>query len=324
MDAERIEERVTRRIEEVVAENEHVEVIRSTTRTGVSFVYVDLKEGITETGEIFDDIAIKLDAIGDLPDGAGPVQFIKDFGSTAALMLTVASPRVDEVQVSIRADQVREAIERLREDTPRGERVALVYNFPSSISSGSTVRPALLYLEQAQRDGVFRDARLLQGPQFIGVDGVSELGDSAIVAHVRRFVEERLRVSEFHPDAWAPVVIRDPADTRARLLAVAGDKYSYRELDDFTELMKRAFQTVDQVSKVELAGVLEEQVTLSFSQERVASYGVPLGTLRETLRARNTAISGGLMEADGRTVALNPSGEFRARSVSRSVPSGTP
>ena len=311
MDAERIEERVSRRIEEVVAENKHVDVIRSTTRTGVSFVYVDLKEGITETGEIFDDIAIKLDAIDDLPEGAGPIQFIKDFGSTAALMLTVASPRLDEVQVSLRADQLRGAIERLRAGTAPGRRATLVYNFPPSISSASTVRPALLYLAQAEQDGVFRDARLLQGPQFVGVDGVTELNDSAIVAHVRRFVEERLRVSEFHPDAWSPAVIRDPADTRARLLAVAGDKYSYRELDDFTDLMKRTFQTVDQVSKVELAGVLDEQVTLSFSQERVASYGVPLGQLRDILKARNTALTGGLIEADGRTVALNPSGEFR-------------
>ncbi|HEY7481246.1 MAG TPA: efflux RND transporter permease subunit, partial [Gemmatimonadales bacterium] len=137
MDAERIEERVTRRIEEVVAENQNVDVIRSTTRTGVSFVYVDLKEGIPETGEIFDDIAIKLDAIDDLPDGAGPIQFIKDFGSTAALMLTVASPRLDEVQVSLRAEQVQGAIERLRAEAAPGSRATLVYNFPPSISAAS-------------------------------------------------------------------------------------------------------------------------------------------------------------------------------------------
>jgi len=40
MDAERIEERVTRRVEEVVAENSHVDAIRSTSRTGVSYVFV--------------------------------------------------------------------------------------------------------------------------------------------------------------------------------------------------------------------------------------------------------------------------------------------
>ena len=43
---------------------------------------------------------------------------------------------------------------------------------------------------------------------------------------------ERLRASEFHPDAWPAVVIRDPAEAAARLAAAAGDKYTYRALDD--------------------------------------------------------------------------------------------
>jgi multidrug efflux pump len=311
MDAERVEERVTRRIEEVVAQNENVDVVRSTTRTGVSYVFIDLKEGTKGTGEIFDDIGLKLSGIHDLPDGAGPIQYIKDFGSTAALMLTVASPRIDEVQVSLRAGELRAAIERLRGGAARGNRASLVYNFPASISAASTVRVAQLYLGQAVADGVFRDARLLTGPTFVGVDGITDHPDSALVRHVRRFVEERLRLSEFHPDAWPPLVVRDPARTRDGLLAIAGDKYSYKELDDFTDLMKRTFQTVKQVSKVDRSGVLDEQVTLSFSQERIASYGVPMGKLQDLLRARNTALTGGLIEVGGRTVGLNPTGEFK-------------
>jgi len=311
MDAQRIEDRVTRRIEAVVSENKNVETVRSVSRTNVSYVYVELKEGMTETSEIFDDIALRLQGIRDLPEGAGPIQFIKDFGSTAALMLTVASPRLEEVQVSLRAEQVRAAIERLRAGAPAGKRVTVVYNFPPSMSAQSALRPARLYLAQAEQDGILRDARLLEGPQFVGVDGITELGDSAILAHLRGFVQARLRVAEFHPDAWQPAIVRDPAATRTSLLAVAGDKYSYQELEQYTDLMKRTFQTIPQVTKVDRAGVLDEQVTLSFSQERLASYGITLGRLRDVLRARNTALSGGLMEVGDRTVALNPSGEFR-------------
>jgi multidrug efflux pump subunit AcrB len=309
MDAARIEDRVTRRIEEVVAENSNVDVVRSTTRTGVSYVYVDLKEGTTGTGEIFDDIALKLNAINDLPEGAGPIQFIKDFGSTAALTLTVASPPLNEVQVSLRAEQVRAAIEQLRSGT-RAPRATVVYNFPPSVSITTVSRVARLYLSQAVQDGVFRDARLLEGPQFIGVDGVTDLNDAAVLSHLQHFILERLRVSEFHPDAWPAAIIHDPADTRAKLLAVAGDKYTYREMDDLTELMKRTFQTVKQVSKVDRFGVLGEQVTLSFSQERIASYGVQMGRLQDILKSRNTALAGGRVEVEGRNVALNPTGEF--------------
>ena len=52
-------------------------------------------------------------------------------------------------------------------------------------------------------------------------------------------------------------------------------------------------------------------MTLSFSQERLASYGITLGRLRDVLQARNTALGGGQMEVGDRTVTLEPSGEFR-------------
>ncbi len=311
MDAQRIEDRVSRRIEAVVSENKNVETVRSVSRTNVSYVYVELKEGMTETSEVFDDIALRLQGIRDLPEGAGPIQFIKDFGSTAALMLTVASPRLEEVQVSLRAEQVRAAIERVRAGAPAGNRVTVVYNFPPSMSAQSAVRPAQLYLAQAEQDGILRDARLLEGQQFVGVDGISDRPDSAILAHLHGFIQARLRVAEFHPDAWRPAIVRDPATTRTSLLAVAGDKYSYQELEQYTDLLKRTFQTIPQVTKVDRAGVLDEQVTLSFSQERLASYGITLARLREVLRARNATLGGGLMEVGDRTVALNPSGEFR-------------
>ena len=94
--AEKIEELVTRRIEEKIGENVKVDKIESNTRTGVTAVYITLVEGVGDTGKEFDDIKLKLDTITDLPQGAGPINFIKDFGDTAALMLTVASPRASD------------------------------------------------------------------------------------------------------------------------------------------------------------------------------------------------------------------------------------
>ena len=64
-------------------------------------VIITLVEGLADTGKEFDDIKLKLDTIRDLPDGAGPINFIKDFGDTAALMLTVASPKVDDAEIAL-------------------------------------------------------------------------------------------------------------------------------------------------------------------------------------------------------------------------------
>ena len=114
--AEKIEQLVTRKIEEKVAQNANVEKIRSISRTNISVVYVDLDENFpgSQIGKEFDDIALKLDSIKDLPDGAGPIQFIKDFGDTSALMLTVASPKVSEAEIDVRAKEVGDAIARYR------------------------------------------------------------------------------------------------------------------------------------------------------------------------------------------------------------------
>src|SRR6185503_14662086 len=115
VETEKVEQLVTRRLEEAIAQNVQVEKIESTTHVGAAFVWVTLLETAKDRGKEFDDIKMKLDAIGDLPEGAGPIHWIKDFGDTSALMLTVASPKENEVHLSLRARALRQALERVRE-----------------------------------------------------------------------------------------------------------------------------------------------------------------------------------------------------------------
>src|SRR5262249_17604653 len=234
--AERIEELVTRKIEGKVAENVKVDKIESNTRTGMTAVYITLVEGLPETGKEFDDIKLKLDSINDLPEGAGPITFVKDFGDTAALMLTVASPRAGEVEVSARAQTVQRAIEQARATAGSGApRVSLIQGLPESIPFDRALHPVRIFADASAADGVLRDVRIVAGPGFVGIDAATEADDAAIRAYLGRFLEERLRTAEFHPDSWPAVVIHDPSETRARMLDTAGDKYSYRQLDDYTD-----------------------------------------------------------------------------------------
>ncbi len=311
VDATRVEELVTRRLEETIAENVKVKEITSTTRLGVTFVTVTLKDETPDPAKEFDDIKLRLDGIKDLPQGAQPVEFIRDFGATAALMLTVASPRASETAIAIRARAVADSIRRLRAGTREpGGRAALVYNGPAS-EAQETLRPVVdLFLATAVRDGVFRDARILWGPGFLGVDGVTTQSDSALLAYAQGFTERTLHAAEFHPDAWPGVVVRDPAATEARFAERAGEKYSYRELDEYTDLIRRTLQSIPVVTKVSRKGLLDEQVLLTFSQERLASYGLGTARLKDVLSARNIPAAAGTMEVQGKTVAVAATGEF--------------
>ena len=312
VDAEKVELLVTRRLEETIAENVTIKEVTSTSRLGVAYVWVTLKDEVDDPAKEFDDIKLRLDGIRDLPDGAGPVNFVRDFGATAALMLTVASPKVGDVFLSIRAAAIADSIRRVRtpgESAP--DRASLVYLIPAAFTRASVGRAVDLFLAAATADGTFRGGRILFGPGFVGVDGDTPLDDDALLAYARGFVDRTLRASEIHPDAWPPVVIRDPRDTKARLAAVAADKYTYQDLDGYTDLIRRTLQTIPIVTKVTRNGLLDEQVLLAFSQERLASYGVQVGRLKDAISARNIPVAGGSVEIQGKTLAISPTGEFR-------------
>src|SRR6185436_1638062 len=101
---------------------------------------------------------------------------------------------------------------------------------------------------------------------FVGVDAISDKDDDTLREYVQRFIQDQLRASEFHPDSWPTLVIREPGDAYARLAAAAGDKYTYRELDDYTDLISRTLKTLPIVSKITRSGLLDERVFLEYSQ----------------------------------------------------------
>jgi multidrug efflux pump subunit AcrB len=313
--AQKVEELVTQKVEERVAENLRVEKLTSVSRSGVSVVLIELHEKVVDSGKEFDDIQLKLDDIQDLPEGAGPIRFLKDYGATAALMLTVASPEASDIEVSLRAHQIRQAIERVRAQAPSGAqmapRVTIAVSLPEAMGPEGVERRLAYLARYMTEQGFARDIRPLAGPGFAGLDAAMDHDDAAILAFLQAFVEERLHTGELHPDVWPAALIRDPADTETRLAAVAGDRYSYRQLDDFTDLIKKTLQTLPQVSKVDRYGVLEERVFLEYSQERLASYGLQLTALDRLLKAHNTLLPGGRLEVGDKRITIDPTTEFK-------------
>ena len=310
VDAERIEQLVTRRIEERIAENARVSLIESTTRGSVAIVVLKLDERTDDTAKEFADIAQRLASLRDLPDGAGPIEFMKDFGDTAALLLTVASPKVGEVELSLRAAAIRSAIESVRATAPAGRRVSLVAAFPPNIDGAMPARQRNVIMALARARALGSDLRPFDGPGFVGFDLAPSGDGRSLVDAINALVNDRLVGADLHPDVWPVMLVEAPADTQARLSEVAGDKYSYRELDEFTDTIKRTLQNVPQVAKITRFGVLPEQIYLEYGQSRVAASSLRPATLVQALAARNSATTGGLIGVEGRGLLINPAGEF--------------
>ena len=112
--ADKVEQLVTRKVEQAVTGNSKVDRVESTTQDNISVVQVRLLDNIKNTQQEFQDIGQRLNQVTDLPDGAGPITWISDFGDTAALMLTVGSSTVPDFEIALRARGVRDAIEKER------------------------------------------------------------------------------------------------------------------------------------------------------------------------------------------------------------------
>ncbi|MBA3499804.1 MAG: efflux RND transporter permease subunit, partial [Deltaproteobacteria bacterium] len=297
-------------IEQRLSESTNVEKIESISRTSVSIVYVTLREGVEDRTKELTDLQTRLDTIKELPQGAGPVKLQKDFGDTATLMLTIASPRVGEVELELRAHAIANAIKKVRNGAPN--RTTLVISFPPDSTHALLERMATTARGYFATLDKVTDAQLVQGPGFLGLDVATTLTDVELQLELREFATEHLRLSELHPDVWPLVVIHDPADTVAQLAAVAPDRYTYQELERYTELMQRYLSRLPLVARVTRTGVLPEQIYLEYSQDRLASYGIELGKITRLLAARNINSPGGMVEVDGKNVTIDPSGELKS------------
>jgi multidrug efflux pump len=332
--ARQMEQLVTRPMEEAIAQNQTVHPpaadeygIKSTTLPGISIVTVQLAESVSDTKRQFSDINLKLNALNArLPDGAGPIQFQSDFGDTAALMLTVASPPADRDEIAVRAQAIERAIREARKAAggrkPESH-ISIVVCFPESVSPEAARRAFGLGVSYLEQEGLIRAARIFEGSGYIGSDGVSSADEGTLIANIQRFSREKLHQSEIHPDAWPPVIIRDPKETQAKIASVAGAKYSYRELDDFANLIGRTVLGAPQVSKVDHTGVLPQAVFLDYSQQRMASYGLQPADLKNALGARNIVLPGGTLEVGSKNILINPSGEFTSAASIGNVIVGT-
>jgi multidrug efflux pump len=311
--AEKVEDLVTRKIEAKIAENAKVKKIESISRTGLSVVYVELVEGLKDTSRELDDIRLKVDDVRhSLPEGAGPIQFVKDFGDTEALMLTVASPKADDIEISLRAQQIRAAIEKTRAEAGGGPRVTVLACVPQSVDIRATARILETYARAIEKNGIGRDVRTIHGSGFAALDFATSLDEATVLRLAKEINERYLPAAQRHPDLWEPIVVRDPAQTRARLASVAGDKYSYRDLERYTELIQRTLQTVPMVSKVTRSGIVPERVFIDYSQERLAGFGVQGASIAQLLGARNIMLPGGVLEVGDKNLVLDPSGEFKS------------
>jgi multidrug efflux pump subunit AcrB len=112
------------------------------------------------------------------------------------------------------------------------------------------------------------------------------------------------------PGVQMPTVIDDFGDVYGVLLALTGEGYSYKEILDYVDYLRRELELIDGVSKVSVSGHQQEQVFIEISIKRMSALGISPKTIFNLLATQNVVSDAGATRIGDDYIRIQPTGEF--------------
>ncbi|MBQ4810667.1 efflux RND transporter permease subunit [Pseudoalteromonas luteoviolacea] len=112
------------------------------------------------------------------------------------------------------------------------------------------------------------------------------------------------------PGVNSPSIIDDFADVYGMLYGVTGEGYTYDELKDYVDFLRRELVLVDGVSKVTVAGEQQPQVVVEISTQKLSQLGISPNHIFSLLQTQNTVSNAGKIRVGNESIRLHPTGEF--------------
>jgi multidrug efflux pump subunit AcrB len=116
------------------------------------------------------------------------------------------------------------------------------------------------------------------------------------------------------PGALKPDIGDDFGFVYGFLLAITGEGFSYAELDDAADALRKELGVVDGVSRVELWGVQQRVVYLDVSEQQLAATGLSGESIARAIQIQNAVVDAGAVDVDRRRLRVAPSGFFTSES----------
>jgi multidrug efflux pump subunit AcrB len=109
-----------------------------------------------------------------------------------------------------------------------------------------------------------------------------------------------------------PVVNDDYGEIAVVTMALTGEDFSARELENVAEDIADRLNVLPLVAKVDLYGVQDERIWLDFDPAFMAQFGVTAATIVRAMNAQNVVLPGGTVNANGERIVIEPSGNFES------------
>ncbi|MBY0225998.1 MAG: efflux RND transporter permease subunit [Hyphomicrobium sp.] len=122
-----------------------------------------------------------------------------------------------------------------------------------------------------------------------------------------------------------PLVNDDYGRVAVTTLALTGADFSMAELRAQARWLRDRLSTLSLISRIDLFGVQDERIWLSFDRTRLSQLGLSSTQVLNAIAEQNQILpAGSLITEDGMRYSLEPSGDFRSVDAIGDVPVSTP
>jgi multidrug efflux pump subunit AcrB len=308
----KMEQLVTKKLEEKIDELECIEELTSQSRSGVSVIKIEQRPARKAPIEQeWDKLRAKLLEVT-LPEGCGAPTLDTDYGNTVTLLFALTSPLVSEAETIARANLIRTRLTELRATTGVTGRAAAFAFYPPAVAESYRAAVRQKFATALAREKLGDDIKTVQGKSYILADFKTAASRGELEQFIRRFIRSLSGTeAEQHPDFGAGMVLMGGEEPLPALRRGAMPRYSYRDLEKAAERLEDELKQVPSVGRVRKIGNVSEEVDLLFSIPVLNGYNFSADDVMNAIVTRNALIPGGTFRAEGQNFPVQVSGEFQ-------------
>lgn len=110
--------------------------------------------------------------------------------------------------------------------------------------------------------------------------------------------------SQLPSNVLAVQVMDDFGDTSALLITMESEEKTYRELDEYMDVLQERLRRIPSVGRMSVSGLRKEQISIYIDPERLSQYELGEKTLSLALMQKGFATTGGRVNAEGYTCPI--------------------
>ncbi|MBK1791333.1 efflux RND transporter permease subunit [Persicirhabdus sediminis] len=168
------------------------------------------------------------------------------------------------------------------------------------------------------------ETALQQMAQLKEIESKSERGLSTITVHIKdqykqddlKQVWDELRnkvsdaQSQLPPGAAGSIVQDDFGDVYGVYFVLYGDDYSYAELKEVADMLRKELLLVDDVAKIDIHGNISEAIYIEPKWAVMAKIGLSTDQIIARLSQQNLVRNSGRIQVNSEYIAIDPTGEI--------------